>query len=264
MNLRILDTLTDWAFVGSTLVTAVILGCHTHTLSWIRFFRKKDAVWLRKHVSCAQLFWTDFTFRCARHILKPSVVMDMDLETERIIRSNPVLIISNHQRSLDISFIAWFLRRYGHKDLRWIIKKGIERWLFVGRSCRLSGCAFVHRDHAKPKQDFMIVRDCAISASREQASVAIFPEGTRFKNADPSSSYHHVHSPHPAGVAILYKHLPHHAVCSLTLCHEMRDHRRMLYVRVRTISRSEIGSDVRSWLAHEWECKEAFIAQKYL
>jgi 1-acyl-sn-glycerol-3-phosphate acyltransferase len=275
MNLRISETLRVPIFFGTVAATATLLGVHTRVIPGARVLhsittRAKrtapnsyDDAWLRKRASCAQIFWTDLTFVSAKRILGLSISLDIDEQTERHLRTQPVLVISNHQSFLDVPFIASLLRYHGCTDLRWIIKKEIGRWPFIGYSCRMNGSAFVTRDPAKARSDIRAIIDCAKLAAAERASISIFPEGTRFKTADLASPYQHVLPPHLGAIPMLIKHLPHHVICSLTLHHHANGSGRALIARMRSFSPLEIGrsvDDIEAWLLKEWDLKDAFIS----
>ncbi len=259
MNLRVSDIVAVPAFLATVAGTATALGCHTFAISGIQTLREKDNAWLRRRASYAQSLWTDATLRSAMRCLALSLFVDADPRTEDLIQANPVLVVSNHQSFLDVPLIASLLRERGKTDLRWIIKDDIKGWPFIGYSCRTNGSAFVTRDLAKAKHDLGAVRDCARLASAENASIAVFPEGTRFK-ADPAFPERHVLPPHPAAVTSLIKHLPNHVICSLTLCHNVNGPGRTIYIRMKAFTRDEIGRDVRAWLEREWEDKDLTIA----
>lgn len=283
MNLRISETLRIPIFFGTVAATAALLGAHTSLIPSARMLCRGaalirrhartapndgepdayDDAWLRRRASCAQIFWTSLTFTSAKRILGLSVFLDIDEQTERRLHTKPVLVISNHQSFLDVPFIASLLHYYGCTDLRWIIKKEIERWPFIGSSCRMNGSAFVTRDPTRAKRDIRAIRDCADLAAAERGSIAIFPEGTRFKTADPASSYQHVLPPHLGALPTLIRRLPHHAICSLTIHHHKNGSGREIIAKIRSFAPQDIGqdlNDIEAWLMNEWALKDAFVS----
>lgn len=264
MSLYIRNRSRRYAAAASIGTTTTLLGAHLALLEIKASLIGYSNNWLRTNASMIQSYWTDVTFRAVRACANIRVAPDVEAYDDwKRYRPWPFLIISNHQGAIDIPAIAWFMRGWRHRDIRWIVKREIRRWPFIGRSCEKAGCAFVSRDRAKARHDLKTVLASARTAYEEHASFVIFPEGTRFKEPVPDSGYKHVLPPNPLIVSQLIKLMPDYPVCSLTLCQHPRgvpSSKQTLYIRAGIAKADAIRKDVRAWLKHEWDAKEAFIA----
>jgi 1-acyl-sn-glycerol-3-phosphate acyltransferase len=243
-------------------ITATLLGVRLGLLELKAGVLRKDAEWLRIRASESQSYWTAATFRAVRACAEMPVDYQIKDDDATRLMEGPALIISNHQGALDIPAIAWFMRIWGQKDTRWVIKRKIRNLPFIGRSCEIAGCAFISRDSNNRHRDLKAVKESAKAAYDEGANFVLFTEGTRFKEPVPDSGYKHVLPPNPLMVSQLLKVMPNCQVCSLTLYQHPRgapSNQQTLHIQAHVVMAEEI-KDVRKWLKTEWDAKEAFIA----
>lgn len=243
-------------------ITATLLGARLALLELKAGALRKDAEWLRVNASKSQSHWTAVTFLAVRACAEMPVDYQINNEDAGKLMDGPALIISNHQGAIDIPAIAWFMRIWGQKDIRWVVKQEIRNWPFIGRSCETAGCAFVSRDRSNRHKDLNAVKASAKATYDEGANFVLFTEGTRFKEPVPDSGYKHVLPPNPLIVSQLLKVMPDYQVCSLTLYQHPRgapSNKQTLHIQAHVVMAKEI-QDIRKWLRTEWDAKEAFIA----
>lgn len=91
---------------------------------------------------------------------------------ENIDPAQSYIFVSNHQGAFDI----WAIFGYLNHNFKWLMKKSLEKIIFVGYACKRSGHVFVDSNSLQSIRK-------TIEDSREQLkdgmSLAIFPEGTR-------------------------------------------------------------------------------------
>ncbi len=263
MSLHIQDPTSRFMAAASVGITAMLLGVRLSLIELQAAARRRDEEWLRIRASESQSYWTSMTFRAVRACAKMPVDWNIEDDDARRLMESPALVISNHQDALDIPTIAWFLRIWDQNDIRWVVKKEIRKWPFIGRSCEKAGCAFISRDRRNMREDLNAVSASAKAAYDERANFILFAEGTRFNGPDPESAYKHVLPPKRGMVRKLLEIMPDYPICSLTLCQHPRgvpSDRQTLFIRARVVDADVVRADVKAWLKAEWDAKEAFIA----
>lgn len=93
---------------------------------------------------------------------------------ENISPSTSYIFVCNHQGAFDIWAIFGFLNH----NFRWLMKKSLEKIIFVGFACKLSGHVFVDSNSI---QSIKSTIDHARKNLKDGMSLVIFPEGTRTK-----------------------------------------------------------------------------------
>lgn len=95
----------------------------------------------------------------------------------------PLIIVSNHQSSHEISPISWYFRKYHPKFVSKIeLGKGIPS---VSFNLKYGGSVLI--DRKDPKQSLTALATFAKNVEKNKWSAVIFPEGTRSKNGKPKS-----------------------------------------------------------------------------
>ncbi|HZK03409.1 MAG TPA: lysophospholipid acyltransferase family protein [Bacteroidaceae bacterium] len=91
---------------------------------------------------------------------------------ENIDKNQSYIIVSNHQGIFDTFLIYGFIGI----NFKWLIKKELERLLFIGPACKMAGHIFIDRRSHKESQESLKI---ASNILKNGTSVTIFPEGTR-------------------------------------------------------------------------------------
>lgn len=94
---------------------------------------------------------------------------------ENIQQDTSYIFVSNHQGAFDI----WAVYGYLNHNFKWMMKKSLEKIIFVGFACRRSGHVFVD---ANSLQSIRQTIENARHQLRDGMSLVIFPEGTRTEN----------------------------------------------------------------------------------
>ncbi|MCH5214783.1 MAG: 1-acyl-sn-glycerol-3-phosphate acyltransferase [Muribaculaceae bacterium] len=87
-------------------------------------------------------------------------------------KNESYVFVCNHQGAFDI----WAIFGYLNHNFRWLMKKSLEKIIFVGYACRRSGHIFV--DHSSLQSIKTTIED-ARDQLKGGMSLVIFPEGTR-------------------------------------------------------------------------------------
>ncbi len=96
---------------------------------------------------------------------------------ERVPRSRPFILVSNHCSNLDPPFIGWATGHQVGRVIHFMAKIEMRSWFFIGWLATQSGTYFVRRGEGdRNAQRFSLD---TLAAGRP---IAIFPEGTRSRN----------------------------------------------------------------------------------
>jgi len=104
--------------------------------------------------------------------------MHLENRVANIPTNRPLIIVSNHQSSLDIPMIAWLLRKYHPKYIsKDSLTKGIPS---ISYNIRNGGSVTIDRE--KPSEAVAKIKNFAEYLVKHNSSACIFPEGTRAKD----------------------------------------------------------------------------------
>ena len=125
-------------------------------------------------------------------------IREADLHIGKAPRPNPI-IIANHRTVIDHPIVALVaMKYYGINDIRWVLKSQMRRAPVVGWLMEQMECAFVSR--SRDSSDIDHIHRMIDIARIDEASVMIYPEGTRFNGIPkPGSPYMHVRDPKHKG-----------------------------------------------------------------
>lgn len=118
----------------------------------------------------------------------------------------PLIFVSNHQSSHDISPISWFLRKHHTKFVSKIeLGKGIPS---VSFNLKYGGSVLIDRNDAR--QALSALANFGKSLEKNNWAGVIFPEGTRSKNGEPKRFSEN-------GLKIIAKYAPSAYIVPLTI-----------------------------------------------
>ncbi len=254
--------------LGLYVFSVAVLGApHLYALIAWNVVTRADASTRRRRAAHWQMFWGCTLARVAFWIM--GITAAVSRRPYADVRSS--IIVSNHPSGpLDGFLLMLMFRRIGLDDFRSIMKREVLRMPVIGRSCKEAGCAFLTRGKDK-SADLAEIARCAHDAWTDDASVLIFPEGTRFRGSKPGSSFTRVLPPKSAGLATLLAELPEYPVLSVTIAWD-----RAITNGVDTVSSiaSYVGARVsieavmiknvhpasaEAWLESEWRRKDAAL-----
>jgi 1-acyl-sn-glycerol-3-phosphate acyltransferase len=182
----------------------------------------------------------------------------------------PCIFVANHRSTLDIFVINEVARRMGLRDVRWVLKTPLRRRSgIIGRSCAETECAFVKRGHAG---DLDEISRAARVAYADQASIVIFPEGTRFRS-ERAKDFANVLNPRPNGLHRLLCDMPGYRIVAVTLDWDAAGEARTTLQNASlagrklsvTTSVHEVAPEqAGEWLAAEWARKEHALAPQII
>lgn len=135
--------------------------------------------WLKQHLPFSLgLFtrpdwWASFMSRWwARIIIRASLLKVEVHGAENIPSGRSCVFTANHQGAYDIFLVCGFLG----VEIRWMLKRSLERIPFLGLACRHAGYIFVDKGNAgKMRATYRRAEE----ALKDGASVMVFPEGAR-------------------------------------------------------------------------------------
>ncbi len=166
----------------------------------------------RKNVSYLCQFWGVGFWEFMKLFLRMRVEFDGDT----VVPKTPYIVISNHRTALDHVFVSIAASRVGIYDIRWVLKRAMLRAPVIGWAHWFIGSAFLSRSH--DPEDFDRLHRTAELVEEQDASVMIYPEGTRFKGVPaPNARFSRVLEFKLPGFKQFVTDLPNHRVLSLTL-----------------------------------------------
>lgn len=128
------------------------------------------------------------------------------INTHQIPENVPLIFVSNHQSSHDISPISWFLRKHHTKFVSKIeLGKGIPS---VSFNLKYGGSVLIDRNDAR--QALSALANFGKSLEKNNWAGVIFPEGTRSKNGEPKRFSEN-------GLKIIAKYAPSAYIVPLTI-----------------------------------------------
>lgn len=242
------------AFVAFAVV-CVPAGIHLYGLiGWAALVGTPRQVH-RRRASRWRMTWNRALIVIMRAVLNVRVEIDTPAPT------GPVVFVANHRSTLDIFVINEIARRMGIDDVRWILKKQIRRrGGLIGRSCVETECAYIARGGP---DDFTEITRAALIARGDRASLAIFPEGTRFRGRR-DAQLANVLPPRPHGLRCVVAAMPDYPIASVTLDWGVAAHTVAASVVGRTVRARVHLHDripcVETWLAADWIRKDQALA----
>lgn len=142
-----------------------------------------------------QLRWARFY----HHLILTLANIRMPIRIQGTIPLGPYILVSNHRTALDGLVFATVAQRLGVTHVLWIVKEEMRSAPVLGGSLKRAGHAFVTR--AKDPADKERVRAMTSLAKEDGASLAIFPEGTRYTGApEERGEYRHLRNPRRGGL----------------------------------------------------------------
>ncbi len=130
-------------------------------------------------------------------------------------RTRPLLIVSNHQSTLDGLVLLTLMHNIGRGNGRWIAKRQLGQAPITGLFLHESGSPII--DRTGSPEDLATILTSARQSVADGATFFVFPEGSRFRKTVEGSGYTHVLPPKKRGFLILREELPDYPILSLTL-----------------------------------------------
>jgi len=96
---------------------------------------------------------------------------------ENVNKQQSYIVVCNHQSIYDMLTIYGYLP----VEIKWVMKKELEKMPFVGASCKALGHIFVDRSNSEKARQSLIGAKDKIS---DGVSAFFFPEGTRSKSGE--------------------------------------------------------------------------------
>lgn len=223
--------------------------------------------WLRRRAIARRIvFWGDLVFRVACRLMR----ITPRFRLPEAIPSRAI-VIANHQSTFDVAVMVAILKRADLPNTRWVVKAQIARAPVIGWMARETGCAFVNR--TKDPNDLDNISRVARQARDDDASVLLFPEGTRFTRPVRDSDFEQLLPPKLGGFGRLTQSLPDYPVLSVTLrwnpprrtaegktIFQIADLvGRELFIDARLVPAETVAAD-GNWLVNEWKRKDADLA----
>lgn len=119
------------------------------------------------------------------HTLMSRLNISVEVEgAEKLVKDTQYLIISNHRSIIDPLVVELALENSGINSL-WIAKKELYNSFFFGMFTRNAGAILLDRDAKQMSSFFKDVKNNVAKGY----SIAVFPEGTRNKSAEPLSEF---------------------------------------------------------------------------
>lgn len=157
------------------------------------------------HVPAALSVW----HMCERY-LRMQITIDSDVE---VVPGRRYIVVANHRTALDHPVVNLAATKAGITDLRWVLRASMRKVPVIGWVNALMDSAFLerrkHADSRRMLRDLYELSRTAASAQDDDASVIIYPEGTRMRGTpEHDAAYRHVLTPKHAGYQQLARKLP--------------------------------------------------------
>lgn len=167
-----------WAFLAlfALLTTTCMLPHGWYILLDNRRSRRSEAE-ARMRISEWWGLWAALHLWVFQKCLRVRIVYQIDKEALIVLRTEPCILIANHQSTLDALLYPALFWKIGWKNIRAVFKQELFRAPFFGRFFRASGSIAVRR--GRDPKDLDRMRAGAARARRDGASFVLFPEGTR-------------------------------------------------------------------------------------
>lgn len=126
-------------------------------------------------------WWGSFASRWWGKLIIRVSLLPVEIKgRENIEDGKSYVFIANHQGQYDILLICGFLG----KEIRWVMKRALEKVPFLGIGCKHAGYIFVDKGNAgKTRATYRKAKEALESG----ASIMMFPEGSRSKTGKMSS-----------------------------------------------------------------------------
>lgn len=137
------------------------------------------ANWLRKHLPCSfgimtrPDWWGSFASRWWGKTIIRLSLLPVDVKgRENIEPGTSYVFVANHQGQYDILLVCGYLGA----EIRWMMKRSLEKVPFLGIACKHAGYIFVDKGNAgKVRATYRRAEE----AMKNGASIMVFPEGSR-------------------------------------------------------------------------------------
>jgi hypothetical protein len=212
--------------------------------------------------------WRAFWVAAAFWLVRKSMGLETEFRLPEDDPGRPLIFVSNHRTLLDIFVLVDLARRMGRRDMRWILKKPLRyRAGFIGRSCHETECAFVVR--GARAADVAEVQRAALIARADDASIAIFPEGTRFRPGR-ETPYQRLLRPRINGLVAIRQVLPDHDIAVVTL--DWRggaENATTMFQNASSVGGRLVvdvqlcqvpANEIEPWIETEWDRKDSALA----
>lgn len=165
----------------------------------------------RQHFGRVHMFWGLFTW----HFMRITAWIRVRINYRNLHRYKRYIVIANHRTALDHPIVNYCAYMAGVKDLRWVQKAAMRKVPVIGWVSELEGDAFLSRN--QDPRDIERLRRTAEMAMQDNASVIIYPEGTRFRGLSLDSLYSYVCEPKVNGFKTLVESMPDTPILCITL-----------------------------------------------
>jgi len=215
-----------FAVAAVSAIGLMVLAAGPHLL-WILYvvpiFSRSESRH-RDRLFAWQTFWT----KSLQNVFARLMGLRIEYDVPKSATADPAIIIANHRSWLDIFLVGGGLYRVGLFRLTAIVKREIRKVPVLGRFSEAIQCAMISRRDREG--DLQKIRQCARDSRNADASVIIFPEGTRYrKESDRRRGYDQVLKPKVGGLHTLLRELPDYRLLAVTVHWPPQ-------VRVRTIT----------------------------
>lgn len=161
-------------------VFALCAGGHLLFLFAVRAVTRPPVGHARDGLFAWQEFWTPTLLQLFCLLVGLRLAYALPAEAKR----GPVIALANHRSWLDIFVLTGALHRLDSRRLMAVIKRSIANYPVLGWFALGIRCAVVTRKKAQREEDLQRIRACARHAREDEATVVIFPEGTRNTQAE--------------------------------------------------------------------------------